>query len=435
MKITILALGSRGDIEPYAALAAGFQDAGYAVRFASHPIYRGFIADSGIDFSAIDGADPRQEWAKLEESKRVTTVPLRIIRRATKRNEHSSTVTSAIAEACEGSDAVIFSLSTNAAFHVAEKFKIPCIAAYLNPTSPSAAFPCSTGYRHFGRWAEPLRMNRLTHKLVENAFGLGDLPAANHWRGKLGLKPIVAKGVAQYLRDSGIPFWFGFSPAILPCPDDWPKSHQVVGFWRKPAAGQPLAEELRAFLDAGEPPVFAGFGSTQDPQSKALLELVLEAISRVGCRAIIGAGWATYDTSALPKNVLAIQEAPFRELFPRVAAVVHHGGAGTTGAVATAGIPGLGVTYSGEQLFWAMRHYRTGAAARPIMRSKLTAANLASAIRQCLEDQIMRGTALSLARDIAGEDGIARCVSLFKAQFGSSGLKHPDAVGRSSGRD
>jgi UDP:flavonoid glycosyltransferase YjiC (YdhE family) len=185
---------------------------------------------------------------------------------------------------------------------------------------------------------------------------------------------------------------------------------RVTGYWwpARPTEWEPPAD-LLDFLDAGPAPVFVGFGSmTGSPATSAtdrLTEVVAAAVARAGVRAVVQQGWA--GLAPLGDDILLVGEMPHDWLFPRVAAVVHHAGAGTTGAGLRAGVPAVAVPVLLDQPFWAARLHGLGVAPPPLPQHDLTADALADAIRSCLDEPGYRRRAAELGSRVRAEDGTA----------------------------
>ncbi|QKV80446.1 glycosyltransferase [Amycolatopsis sp. Hca4] len=190
-----------------------------------------------------------------------------------------------------------------------------------------------------------------------------------------------------------------------------PATWDVTGYWFLPEdpAWTPPAE-LVAFLDSGEAPVCIGFGSMASADPAATARTVTEAIRRAGVRAVLLTGWSGMSDIAASDDVLVIDQVPHSWLFPRCAAVVHHGGAGTTAAALRAGVPAVVVPHGVDQPFWAKRVAELGVGPRPLPRSRLSATSLAAALRTTLADDGMRARAAHLAELISTEDGITTAV-------------------------
>jgi sterol 3beta-glucosyltransferase len=316
--------------------------------------------------------------------------------------------------ACQCADAVVFSTLGVGAYHVAEKLRIPCIWALPFPVFsrtrcwPSLVFPNL-----------PLGSvyNLVTHVLLELAGQAATGPLTNRWRRELlDLPPrSLLKWPYAELRGGPVPLLYSYSPAVLPKPPDWGDHVHVTGYWfldHQPDWRPP--GDLVDFLGAGPAPLYVGFGSMSSREPETTTRIVLDALRGSGLRAVIGTGWGGLSEVDLGDDVFAIQAVPHAWLFPRVAAVVHHGGAGTTAAGLRAGVPSVIVPHFGDQHFWARRVARLGVGPRPIARKGLTAGRLAAAISAAVVDQDMRARAAGLGERIRAEDGAARAVDVIQ---------------------
>lgn len=171
-------------------------------------------------------------------------------------------------------------------------------------------------------------------------------------------------------------------------------------------------DPLVAFLEAGPPPVYVGFGSMGSRRPEETTDLILRALARAKQRAVMLSGWSGLRKADLPDTVFMLDSIPFSWLFPRAAAVIHHGGAGTTAAGLRAGVPSLVVPFFGDQFFWGRRVAALGVGPEPIPRKELTAERLAQAIERALTDQTMRRRSADLGASIEAEDGVARAVAV-----------------------
>jgi sterol 3beta-glucosyltransferase len=210
-----------------------------------------------------------------------------------------------------------------------------------------------------------------------------------------------------------MPVLYGYSQHVLPRPHDWAARYEVTGYWLLDAAGgwEPPAE-LVQFLEAGPPPVYIGFGSMGSKDPAAAGRLAIEALARSGQRGILAAGWGGMQATELPATVHLISSVPHSWLFPRMAAVVHHGGAGTTAAGLRAGVPSVLVPFMGDQPFWGRRVATLGVGPTPIPRKRLTAERLATAIGEAVSNAAMRQRASDLGQVLRAEDGIGRAVEI-----------------------
>ena len=208
---------------------------------------------------------------------------------------------------------------------------------------------------------------------------------------------------------------------MVPRPADWPATVHVTGYWwpARPPGWQP-PDLLVDFLGAGPPPVFIGFGS-MTPHHERLHDVVAAAVGRAGVRAVVQSGWAGLAPAG--DDILLVGDLPHDWLFPRTAAVVHHAGAGTTGAGLRAGVPAVPVPVLVDQPFWADRLHRLGVAPQPLPLHELTADTLSDALRSCLDRSTYRDRATELAHRIRAEDGPAVVLSLVARLDGERGRR------------
>jgi sterol 3beta-glucosyltransferase len=212
-----------------------------------------------------------------------------------------------------------------------------------------------------------------------------------------------------------VPTLYGYSRHVLPRPADWPAEHQVTGYWFLDAPDDwTPPPDLAAFLAAGEPPVYIGFGSMGSRDPGATARLAVEALARAGRRGILAAGWGGLTATDLPATIFPLGAIPHAWLFPQMAAIVHHGGAGTTAAALRAGVPSLVVPFGLDQPFWGRRVAELGVGPSPIARGALTARGLANALRDTLADGAIRHRAAALGRAISAEEGIGTAVTLIE---------------------
>jgi UDP:flavonoid glycosyltransferase YjiC (YdhE family) len=208
---------------------------------------------------------------------------------------------------------------------------------------------------------------------------------------------------------------YGFSPSVIPAPADWSADDHVTGYWfLDPPADWTPPPDLLNFLQAGSPPVYIGFGSMGNRKPAEVTDLVLQALAKTGQRAILLSGWGGLQKTDLPASVFMIDSIPHAWLFARVAAVVHHGGAGTTGAGLRAGMPSIVIPFTTEQAFWGRRVQDLGVGPAPIPRSRLTVERLAQAIQDAVTNRDMRQQAAQLGSKIRAEHGISNAVKIIE---------------------
>lgn len=412
--ITILALGSRGDVFPMAVLGHGLQQAGFAVRLITFENFASMVARYNLDFEPIPGdaeallnssggqslAESGQNVLKQWQSLRATFWQMADDIAAVLSQPH-----------IWQTDAIINQLPGGLyGRSLAEKLQIPMIAAAVIPmlptrTQPMVAFPTTLSFLP--------GYNRLTYSLAELILASGFGGPINRWRQTvLGL---AKRPLRHTLRPATQPpTLLGFSEAIVPRAPDWGANIHYTGYWQPHEPDWTPPAALRAFLDAGSPPVFIGFGSmtVRDPQR--LTAAVLAAVRLSGQRAILQAGWAGLGDQNLPNDVYSLDYAPYGWLFPQMAAVVHHGGSGTTGFGLWAGAPTILTPFLFDQFYWGKRVVSLGVGPQPIPMKKLTAVKLAAAITTAVSDPAMRQCAATLSQRLQQEDGVATAVALIQ---------------------
>ncbi len=401
--IALLSYGSRGDVQPYAALARALRHVGHQVLLVAPPNFASLAGDYEVPFAGT-GADLEAHLAGRIKALPQSGNVVRNLRAL--RDELRSLIDDGARDtwrAIQGAALVIGVGPASAS--MAEKLGVPFIEAMLQPLTPTRAFPSPVA-------APRLKLgggvNRLTHLAFEQVFWQLFRGNTNGVRTRiLGLPAYPFTGPLRSLREHGLLRLYAYSPRVVPRPDDWPAHHWVTGYWflPPPPAWEPSAE-LSAFLAAGPPPVYIGFGSMMGRNPQKMTALVTEALSRSGQRGVLARGWGALDSSMLsPECVCFVDNIPHDWLFPRMAAIVHHGGAGTTGAALRSGVPSVVVPFGFDQTFWGERTTALGVGPSPIPRRTLTASALASAIERAVHDSQMRERAAQLGTQIQAEQG------------------------------
>jgi sterol 3beta-glucosyltransferase len=407
-RITILAFGSMGDVAPYLALGVGLRSAGYRVNFVTHSRFSEMASKYGVSSFGID--DDPMSLLKSDRGQRLFAGGAHAIRSfKTFMGELEGKLrlyTEHVMQQSEGSDLLLAStLGTLVAVHVAQKLSIPCFPAFIQPITPSSRIPNA----HLPTFFDTSPENWVSHQLFYRFASIALRGMFKNLRQMIGLSPTGPCEPFSSIHRQQLPVLYGYSEAVVPRPADWMEHTHVTGYWFLPRRTdwQP-PDELVDFLASGAPPVCVGFGSMiyEDPEAAA--DLVLAALEKVGCRGLLLTGWGALKPRALPANVFATESVPHDWLFSRVAAVVHHAGAGTTAAALRAGLPSVPVPFVSDQFFWAQRLNWLGVAPRPIPRQKLSSDALAEAISIAVGDDRLKRNAVYFAERIASEDGV-RC--------------------------
>jgi len=377
MKIAIVAGGTRGDVVPMHTLARALKQAGHDVRFMAAPDFEATIRADGLQFVAM-GPSMREA---VQAVSRARGGRYRALFKGMARH-HRATMHSQfqiLPEATAGVDRIIACGWVYAAASMAELHGVPFRYTIYTPAfMPSAHH---TPWMVPGTFRSPT-VNRLLWWTLNRFFREAARRGFDGYRERLGLPPV--SDIARHLL-SPRPIVAVDAP-LATVPEDCEIPYDQIRCLLPPP-GRPLPDELEAFLGEGPPPVFVGFGSMPDPDPVATTTKVLEAVSRVGCRALISRGWSELGGVTLPDHVRAIDNVDFQRLFPRCAAVVHHGGSGTTHIAARSGVPQIIVPLDGfDQHYWASRVRVLGIGPRRIRRGRLTAGRLTGALGAVLND-------------------------------------------------
>lgn len=406
-RIVFLTFGTYGDVAPYVGLGAALREAGHEVAIASQQPYEHLISGAGLDYRFLpkDTEQATRESATFQEL--IDGGRMKPSRAATRTMvDQMEGVGPAMAAAAEGAELLLACGPVGALFgyHIAAAMRIPSAALYLQPLARTGDFaPPVLTLRSFGTLGNRLvwRLGGLTERVY--------LEQVNEVRVSLGLR---ALRLAQFqgARDAEWPMLFGFSEHVVPRPRDWRAGLEITGYWWPPAAADfAPPEDLAAFLAAGPPPVFVGFGSTASNRGAELSRLVIDAAARAGVRLILQSGWSGLASTG-GDRVLNVGPLPYEWLFPQVAAVVHHAGAGTTAAGLRAGVPAVPIPGIMDQPFWAARLVDLGVAPGFVRRRNLTVDWLAGALRAATTEPRYRQRAQELSTALAQEDGAAAVV-------------------------
>lgn len=431
MRITIPTTGSRGDIQPYIALGRGLQARGHRVRLATHADFEGQARKHGLDFFPIEpGGLALQSTATAGRMLRADGDPFRFLCEFTRlRRPLVADLMNRCRQACADADLVLLSpTALLVTLSVAEKLRLPTCWTSLPPNSPSRYLPNSF-FPPAPEWL-PGRgaYNILTHfATAEMLWQLMRTSINRARREVLGLPAFPFLGPTAAVLGQRVRL-YGYSPLVVPPPADWGLEHQVTGFWVLDEAVNQLPAGLADFLAAGPPPVYVGFGSNRNANPRETTRLVLRALERTGQRGVLATGCGGLERMDGSDRIFAVESVPHEWVFPRMAAVVHHGGAGTTGAALRAGVPSFAVPSMCDQPFWARRTHELGAGPPPLPHSRLTAERLAARIRAAVADSRYRETAVRIGGRLRAEDGVARAVEVFERQFA------PRVAGRSGRR-
>lgn len=440
LNIVIMVIGSRGDIQPFIKIAKVLQnDYGHRVRIATHPAFKDFVQkDSGLEFFSV-GGDPSELMAFMVKNPglipSIETVRAGEIGRrrqsmyemfqgmwracinATDDETDKTNIAMMGAKQPFVADAIIANPPSFAHVHIAERLGVPLHMMFTFPYSPTTDFPhplanikqSNVDYDY---------TNFMSYPLVELMTwqGLGDL--VNKFRVKtLGLEPVSTLWAPGQLYRLKVPYTYLWSPSLVPKPKDWGPETDLAGFvFLELASSFEPPEDLLKFLNAGPPPVYIGFGSIVVDNPDQFTSLIFKAVKLAGVRALVSKGWGGLggDSLDVPNNIFMLDNTPHDWLFPKVAAVVHHGGAGTTAIGLKCGRPTMIVPFFGDQPFWGDMVAKARAGAfQCIPYKKLTAEKLANGIKECLSSDAKQNVQKIAASIEAEGDGAVNAVKSF----------------------
>lgn len=418
-RITIIAIGTRGDAQPAVALGKGLQSRGHYVRVLAGANFSDWIAEHGldpaassVDIQALMESEDGQEWVERGHNPIVQT---RLMKKLV--DQTGEATFKDAWEACQDVDALISGFTSDVyAVSIAEKLNLKHISI---PVQPSVM--ATRDGRALMNAPLPNRKSIINYlfgkAMIEPSSWLIYGEVANRLRQDLlALPPQSGKENWQARRRMFVVH--GYSRHVVPHPADWPDNFHTVGYWFLEDAGkwQPPKDLLR-FLEEGKQPISIGFGSMTGREPQKMTELIIEAVRQSGQRAVLLAGWASIGDAQLTDSIFRLSSAPHNWLFSRMVCVVHHGGAGTTAAGLRAGVPSVIVPHFVDQPFWGKRVHALGVGPKPIPRRRLSAAGLAKAIQTAVTDPAMRQRAADLGEEIRAEDGIGIAADLIEQEL------------------
>jgi MGT family glycosyltransferase len=405
MTIPIFTLGSYGDVRPYLALARGLVQRGYDAYVSGPDEYATWAESAGVPFRGL-GSYPMKEITdvlaamaaepdELQHPKILTDMTRENVVRLGKR---------AIELARDADVVVTHNICAYgyAAAHVNGKPSVTChLFPALIPSSQTNVFGRSwgaIGNRLF--WMVARRIVRNADPSLNATFERLGVPARRDWM----LDGLHSKQLNLV----------AISPHVVARDRVWPAHYESIGYLHLAERAHAPDPRLAEFVESGDPPVVITFGSMFGVDATALTQLLLDALAKSGRRAVLQSGWAGLGDMPLPPNVHRTEFVSHEWLFPRAACVVHHGGAGTTGAALRAGVPSVIAYHLGDQQFWARHTGRLGVATATLTQKKLTADWLAKQIDRALHDEPLRERARKLGEAIRAEDGVARAIELIE---------------------
>lgn len=411
MRVILTNFGTIGDLQPFLSLAVELRRHGHEPILAFSPYFETHITSLGLPFIPL-GPD----FQRLQQDINAAMMVL------PDSGEQMSALLAPLVsvlpdvfwelwEACRGADVLISGPAQPASRMVHETMGIPFASVQVS---------------HFGGLGTP-------------ALQQASAALINPVRAQFGLPPLRD----PLTRDANSPqlALYAMSRHVRPPQADWPPHYHMIGFFFMPAETWQPDPALVEFIAQGEPPVVISFGSMSHADPAALTDLLLDAIQRAGCRAIIQHGWSGLAHASLPAHIRAVGFVPHAWLFSQAACIVHHGGSGTAAAVFRSGVPSLFVPHGTifDQHYWGELACELGCAGPVIPYPQLSAERLANAIITVRSVPSYRQAAAALGEKVRAEPGVRQARQLIEQLVYRIGLHDTNAAtqrdaGRLEGR-
>jgi UDP:flavonoid glycosyltransferase YjiC (YdhE family) len=423
MKIGLQAWGSEGDIRPFTALAAGLTTAGHDVTLV-------VTDNAGRDYSDLAQrygyklkSLPSPNIPDKDEAARIWQAIIDVgnpIKQAEMIMTYGfdpvmENMYLAAKELCADNELVIGHFFVFPLRVAAEKAKVPMATVNIVHNCLPSRLICPPGLPDFGNWFYPLGW-KLVRTMINRIF----LPRVNKLRSQEGLIPDT--DVMNQTWSAEKLNLLAVSRFICDRPDDWDVRHQVCGFLNPPHEDrkEELPTGLEEFIAAGDSPVYFTFGSMMQSDLTMInktLTIWQDSVNILGCRAIMQVPWDVLSVFGTNKNVFMVNRSPYSKVFPRCAAIVHHGGAGTTQSSLLAGKPSVVVAHMADQTFWGAELKRLSVAGDTLQRKSLSARKLAKQISHVLNNPSMPEKAIIIGKEMAQEDGVNNAIQLIERTF------------------
>lgn len=414
-RIVMLTYGTRGDVEPFVALGVGLREAGYKLRIVGPAAYAGLAESRKLEFVPIEGnpddlARALSDQAGLNWIRMMTRVTQHVIPLV---KSAIRTIQSAVREA----DLILHSfLMTDAGHTFASMQRVPDISAQFFPI-----FLSTTAFPAVALPDLPLgkRYRRASHTLINGVFRYGSRLMYRILRGSIPAAPDLAPWPFQAKNGARTPILFAYSAHILPRPSDWPSNAHISGYWQLPVQPEWAPDrDLVHFLESGEAPIYFGPGSVRTEKLLDLVRIVVKSARAHGQRVLLNLAPDTLSADLKGADVYTMQGVPHSWLFPKMRFILHHGGAGTTGAAATAGIPNTAVPFTSDQAFWARRIQQLGLGPKAPPARKLTAGNLQGIFEDVLSKPTYQEQAEVIKEYLRKEDGVTTAIGIIQEHLG-----------------
>jgi len=422
MKVTILTLGTRGDLQPFVALGVALKAEGMDVKLVAHEEFRSFVEEYELEYAPLIGSASmslkKEEVGERIKSKNDGIDLTKIITEEAK--PFLAQAVRQYYDACVGADFIIsYVNNVHIAYYISRKLDIPLVFVNLSPSGPTNEFPhLFVENKHRKNNFLTKKYNYYTHLFYGKViWGMIRKSLQYAWREAVAPISIpLSDPLPKGFEERTPLILYAYSPAVLPKPKDWSEVQFVTGHWflHSKKEEQPSAD-LEIFISKGDAPVYIGFGSMNNPNEEVLQKIIIPVLDELGLRAVMLKDGSDISAYKGKENLHFIDGVDFHWLFPKMKALVHHGGIGTTALALKSGVPSLAVTYIIDQRFWANRLHHLQASPKAIPRNKLTRELFKSRLEELISNKAFEVNTKALSEKMNEENGIKHSVELIHA--------------------
>ncbi len=429
MKITILTYGSLGDVLPYISLALGLMDRKHEITLAAPENFEQLVKDNGIRYMPLNGnsqaileSEQGQKWMAAGDTKSFFKELGLLFYNVRKELQKDSLA------ACQDADGIIVgTLMINYGTTLSEKLNLPFLCAIVNPVNVS-----TTAFPHFIVAYKSLPvgfLNALTYKLAFKTYSKQTAGQINIWRESMGL-PASTVVVHDQVKKLKTPVIHGYSPNLLPKPNDWEKHISVTGVWKRKDGDKQSSlppEEFVRWIQSGSAPIYFGFGSMPILNPAEIQTMVSEICEETGMRAIINAGWSDFSgkKNEPGSSLYFIKQTDLEWLFPQCSVIVHHGGVGTTHVSLESGVPTIICSIFADNPLWGERLERLKIG-KHIRFRNIDKNKLIHAIKY-LQNEEIRKRAKLIGSKVREENGLKTALDLIEKYLPDAPVYHSRA--------
>lgn len=411
MRITMICIGSTGDVRPYIVLGRELKRRGHEVTITAFSDFQQVVEKEHLNFHPISG-NVREFMANIMKPGVNGIAFLNQVRHSLK--EILDPFLNDLVSSSDDAECVIATFFGQVIRSVAEMKRIPFVQTqyFMMDRNPQAPIASAPGQRVGKAW------NVASYQLGYTLISTLEKYYLSDWRREHGLPPRKIERDASYeMNGHIIPVLYAISPLVVPRPATWGANIHMTGYWLDDNISDFEPEQgLKDFLAQGETPIYVGFGSMVSGDMGETLAIVIRALERTGTRAVLSTGWGGVEVPHSP-NVYVAGFVPHDWLFDHVRAVVHHGGAGTLAAGIVAGLPTLVIPFGGDQPFWGERVRKLGIGPSPIPRERLSARRLSKAIVQLVTEKRYQVAAKELSIRLCTEDGVVNAANIIEHEL------------------